>query len=146
MKLCSFLCILSHAAEIHWANTGKVAKKNAKRREKKKARQFSRDPMSNQSTSNLSFESDIHEEASGKGLESSTTTTTTTQTSMTSTALTSTTFQATKSSSETYPSTEAHEEKRTLETEEELSCPGRVEISNKYFFIFKTHVDHVKSP
>jgi hypothetical protein len=131
MKLCYFLCILSTAAEIHWANTGKVAKKSGKRRDKKKARQLSRDPM--KSEGNLSFESDIHEDSTGKGLESSTSKTTTSKIATTS----STYFETTTSSSETYLSTKAHEEKyqNLQETDDEPSCPGRVDNSHKYFFI-----------
>ena len=131
MKLCSFLCILSTAAEIHWTNTGRVAKKSGKRRDKKKARQLSRDPM--KSASNLSFESDIHEDSSGKSLESSTSKTT----SSTITTTSSTHFETTRSSSETYLSTKAHEEKyqNLQETDDEPSCPGRVDNNRKIFFI-----------
>ncbi len=134
MKLCSFLCILSHASEIHWANTGKVAKKNGKRREKKKARQLSRDPM--KSTSNLSFESDIHEKTSGKGFKSSSSTSTTIA------STSSTHIDMTKSSSESYLSTIVHEEidEKINETDEEPSCPGRVKNTDKYYFILQKHI------
>lgn len=59
MKLHPLLFVIGHALEIHWDNSGKVAKK----RERKKKRGLSRVPMENSTNfKEQTFEADIQEE------------------------------------------------------------------------------------